>query len=120
MVTDERLTDLVERFGRSHAQAAWDAGLAAIAQIDAIVNDLALDCDFAWVPGYLHAPIGQLAGDAAGTMRKEAALASELGFDAAAVDEVPFVGGPGIRFEHQARFHPRKYLAGLATAIQDR
>src|SRR4030081_3705793 len=34
MVTDGRLSELVERFGRSHAQAAWDAGLAAIAKID--------------------------------------------------------------------------------------
>ena len=34
MVTDLRLTELVDRFGRNHAQAVWDAGLAAIAQID--------------------------------------------------------------------------------------
>ena len=26
--------------------------------------------------------------------------------------QVPFVGGPGVRFDGQARFHPRKYLAG--------
>ena len=57
MVTDERLSALVKRFGRDHAQAAWDAGLAAIAQIDSIVADLELACDFAWVPGYLHAPM---------------------------------------------------------------
>ena len=34
--------------------------------------------------------------------------------------QVPFAGGPGIRFDGQARFHPRKYLAGLARAITDR
>jgi Rieske Fe-S protein len=33
---------------------------------------------------------------------------------------VPFAGGPGIRFSGQARFHPRKYLAGVARAISDR
>src|SRR6188768_2964438 len=27
MVTDARLSDLVRRLGRSHAQAVWDAGL---------------------------------------------------------------------------------------------
>src|SRR5262245_17402156 len=37
MVTDARLTDLVDRVGRSHAQAVWDAGLAAAVQIDGIV-----------------------------------------------------------------------------------
>ena len=33
MVTDTRLSELVSAFGRDHAQAAWDAGLAAISQI---------------------------------------------------------------------------------------
>ena len=37
MVTDRRLTELASDFGRDHAQAVWDAGLAAIVQIDAIV-----------------------------------------------------------------------------------
>src|ERR1700732_4918242 len=39
LVTDLRLTELVDRFGRNHAQAVWDAGLAAIAQIDTIIRD---------------------------------------------------------------------------------
>ena len=34
MVTDARISGLVKRFGRNHAQAAWDAGWAAIATID--------------------------------------------------------------------------------------
>jgi glycine/D-amino acid oxidase-like deaminating enzyme/nitrite reductase/ring-hydroxylating ferredoxin subunit len=120
MVTDRRLTELVKTFGRDQAQAAWDAGLAAIAQIHSIVADLEIDCDFAWVPGYLHPPIGQPAGDSAASFQDEAALARDLGFDAAFVSEVPFVGGPGVRFSDQARFHPLKYLAGLTRAIADR
>ena len=119
MVTDQQLSALVKRFGRDHAQAAWDAGLAAIGQIDAIAGELSLDCDFAWVPAYLHAPIDQPDADIA-TLRDEATLAAELGFDAAFLDEVPFAGRPGIRYDNQARFHPRKYLAGLARAISDR
>ena len=39
MVTDARLTALAKRFGHDHAQAVWDAGLAAIATIDE-VDDL--------------------------------------------------------------------------------
>jgi len=119
MVTDEPLSALVKRFGRDHAQAAWEAGLAAIAQIESIVADLDLSCDFAWVPGYLHAPPHGTADERA-SLREEALLASELGFDASFVDEVPVAGRPGIRFDSQARFHPRKYLAGLARAITDR
>src|SRR4051794_12555636 len=120
MVTDQRLTDLASHFGKNHGQALWDAGLAAISTIDGIIHDLDIDCDFAWVPGYLHAPIGDRANQVAESLREEASLAAELGFDAAFVDDVPFVGGPGVRFADQARFHPRKYLAALARAITDR
>jgi glycine/D-amino acid oxidase-like deaminating enzyme/nitrite reductase/ring-hydroxylating ferredoxin subunit len=119
MVTDWQLNELVDAHGRDHAQAVWDAGLAAIGQIAANVVDLAIECDFAWVPGYLHAPLGANGHNAA-AFQKEAAIARELGFDAEFVDAVPFVGGPGVRFVDQARFHPRKYLAALARAITDR
>ena len=119
MVLDKSLTDLAAHFGRDHAQAAWDAGLAAIAQIDATVRAEAMTCGFEWVPGYLHAPPG--AGDAGREkFEEEAKLAAELGFDAAFVEQVPFVGGPGVRFDGQARFHPRKYLSSLARAAESR
>ena len=121
MMTDQPLSALVKRFGRDHARASWDAGLAAIAQIDSIATELDLACDFAWVPGYLHPPMSQPGGDKEQqSLREEAALASELGFDVSFLDAVPFAGGPGIRLDGQARFHPRKYLAGLARAIADR
>ena len=55
-VTDTRLSALARSFGADHARATWDAGLAAIAQIDGIVRTEAIECGFAWVPGYLHAP----------------------------------------------------------------
>src|SRR5689334_12553345 len=64
MVTDRSLTELAKAFGRDHARAVWDAGLAAIEQIATAVDDLAIDCDFAWVPGYVHAPIGGEPNDA--------------------------------------------------------
>jgi len=115
MVTDDRLTDLEERFGRLHAQAVWDAGLAAMAQIDSIVREHDIDCSLEWVDGYLHAPDGGKSD--ADQFRAEAALAHDRGFDATFVADVPFVGGPGIRFDNQLRFHPRRYLAGLAKAI---
>jgi glycine/D-amino acid oxidase-like deaminating enzyme/nitrite reductase/ring-hydroxylating ferredoxin subunit len=115
MATDTRLGELVNRFGRHHAQAAWDAGLAAIAQIDAIVREHRIQCAFEWVDAYLHAPVADVNRWVA-EFEEEAALARELGFDAAFVREVPLVRGPGIRFDGQARFHPREYLKGLVEA----
>lgn len=53
-------------------------------------------------------------------MAHEAALASDLGFDASFIDDVPFVHRPGVIFNEQGRFHPRKYLAGLAKVLRSR
>lgn len=119
MVTDLRMAELIATFGRDHAQAVWDAGLAAMATIDAIVRAEKIDCDFAWVPGYLHAPHG-IPSETGQQFRDEAVAAASLGFDATFAADVPFVGGPGVRFGRQARFHPRKYLAGVAQAVADR
>ena len=74
MVTDEWLTDLVKNFGRDHAQAVWEAGLAAIAQIDTVIRDERLSCDFEWVPGYLHQAPGTQRDDTQ-ALQQEASLA---------------------------------------------
>jgi glycine/D-amino acid oxidase-like deaminating enzyme/nitrite reductase/ring-hydroxylating ferredoxin subunit len=117
MVTDRRLSDLVDQLGRSHAQAVWDAGLAAIARIDDIVRQHQIDCAFDWVEGYLHLPQGDTMSKEVERLKHDAELAAELGFDATFVDETPLVGTPGVRVDGQARVHPRRYLAGLAHAL---
>jgi glycine/D-amino acid oxidase-like deaminating enzyme/nitrite reductase/ring-hydroxylating ferredoxin subunit len=117
MVTDARIGELAGRFGKTHAQAVWDAGLAAIGQIDEIVRANELDADFAWVDGFLHAPVGEDTSKTIETLQDDQRLASDLGFDAEWVETVPMMGQPGIRFDGQARLHPRKYLAGLAQAL---
>jgi glycine/D-amino acid oxidase-like deaminating enzyme/nitrite reductase/ring-hydroxylating ferredoxin subunit len=116
-VTDTRLTDLVKAFGKDHAQAGWDAGRAAMAQIRSLVEEQHLDCDYRSVPGYLHAAWKKPAKDEAQLLQKEATLAAELGFDATYTDSVPFANRPGIRFANQAKFHPLRYLAGLLPGI---
>jgi glycine/D-amino acid oxidase-like deaminating enzyme/nitrite reductase/ring-hydroxylating ferredoxin subunit len=115
-VTDVNLSELVKHFGRDHAWAAWDAGLAAIDQIDRIVREEGIECDWSWVPGYMHAP--RDGSDAARRqLEEDARLAADLGFDARFVEAVPFAGTPGVEYEGQARFHPRKYLSALAKLI---
>jgi glycine/D-amino acid oxidase-like deaminating enzyme/nitrite reductase/ring-hydroxylating ferredoxin subunit len=116
-VTDADLGELVKQFGRDHAQALWDAGLAAMLQIDTIVTDEAIDCGWTWLPGYKFAALDADAAKERARLEQEAALASELGFDATYLDAVPFFNRPGVAFEGQARFHPRKYLAALAHGI---
>ncbi|MGI8672484.1 MAG: FAD-dependent oxidoreductase, partial [Luteitalea sp.] len=115
MVTDTLLSELVARFGRDHAQAAWDAGLAAIEQVASIVHERRIDCAFARVDGYLHAP--RVPTVEPPDFEAQARLARDLGFDATYQLEVPGLGRPGVRYADQARFQPLQYLAGLAEAI---
>jgi glycine/D-amino acid oxidase-like deaminating enzyme/nitrite reductase/ring-hydroxylating ferredoxin subunit len=117
MVTDTSLGDLVKGFGRTHAQAVWDAGLAAIAKIDEIVREHDIDAGFEWVDGYIHAPRDEDRADQPEQLKSDAQLASELGFDAEYLASVPLVGRPGVRYGDQARIHPRRYLAGVAKAF---
>ena len=116
MVTDTRISELIKRFGRSHAQAVWDAGLAAIATIDETVraHDIA---GFAWVDGYLHAPLKDDGKAGVDRLEEDAAVARELGFDCEFMESVPLADRPGIRVADQARLQPRLYLAGVAEAF---
>jgi glycine/D-amino acid oxidase-like deaminating enzyme/nitrite reductase/ring-hydroxylating ferredoxin subunit len=116
MVTDEFITDLVKSFGRDTATAVWDAGRLAVNQIEATITAEGIECDFQRVPGFLH---GALAGTdaSADELREQARLAAELGFAASVVADLRPFPAAGVRFENQALFHPRRYLAGLVHAI---
>jgi glycine/D-amino acid oxidase-like deaminating enzyme/nitrite reductase/ring-hydroxylating ferredoxin subunit len=127
-VTDTRPSELVKSFGADHARATWDAGLAAIAQIDGIVRTESIECGFAWVPGYLHAPAPALPSASphqparhgereAASLRDEANQLAELGFDARYLDRVPFMNTPGVEISGQARFNPSQYLAALLARV---
>jgi glycine/D-amino acid oxidase-like deaminating enzyme/nitrite reductase/ring-hydroxylating ferredoxin subunit len=115
-VTDIRLTELVDHFGKDHAQAVWDAQLAAIDTIDRTIWREQIKCQFDWAPAYLFHPTDD-ASSADDDLRREAALSNELGFDAEFVESVPVFNRPGIQFQNQAKFHPRKYLAALLRLL---
>jgi glycine/D-amino acid oxidase-like deaminating enzyme/nitrite reductase/ring-hydroxylating ferredoxin subunit len=116
-VTDLRLSELADNFGKDHAQATWDAGAAAIDQIEAIVREEKIECEFTRIPGYLHAPADGDWASESSKFKEEAKLANELLFDAEYLEAIPHFGVPGIRFANQAKFHPRKYLAGVLEKI---
>jgi glycine/D-amino acid oxidase-like deaminating enzyme/nitrite reductase/ring-hydroxylating ferredoxin subunit len=114
-VTDKRLHTLAKDFGRDHAKAAWEAGAFSIDEIERITQQEAIECNFSRVPGYLHAPVAGGGRDERPHLRKDAKLANDFGFTAAYLDRVPFMNTPGIRFSDQAKFHPLKFLSGLAA-----
>jgi glycine/D-amino acid oxidase-like deaminating enzyme/nitrite reductase/ring-hydroxylating ferredoxin subunit len=115
-VTDLGLQQLVRSHGRDHAQAVWDAGLAAIHQIHEIISAENIACEFKRVPAYIHSSIIDDKDETA-ELKREAELAQELGFPVDFVAEVPVFGREGIRVANQAKFHPLMYLADLMTRI---
>ncbi len=116
-VTDVELQQLVRNFGENHAQAAWDAGAAAIDEIERIVQEERIDCEFVRVPAYLHAPGDAPSKKEASSLKKEADCAAKFGFDATYLDSAPYFDLPAVRFANQAKFHPRKYLRSLVAKI---
>jgi len=116
-VTDVGLQQLVRNFGKDHAQAAWDAGAAAIDEIERIVEEEGSDCDFTRVPAYLHVRVDGSSKKEASLLRKEADLAAKLGFDAVYLNSAPYFDLAAVRFANQAKFHPRKYLRSLVAKI---
>ena len=121
-VTDVQLQQLVRNFGKDHAQAAWDAGAAAIDEIQKIVGEDEIQCEFARVPAYLHARVGTSSKKESSSLKKEADLVAKLGFDVAYLNSAPYFNLPTVRFANQAKFHPRnifdRWLRKFLTAVR--
>jgi glycine/D-amino acid oxidase-like deaminating enzyme/nitrite reductase/ring-hydroxylating ferredoxin subunit len=116
-VTDVGLQQLVRKFGKDHAQAAWETGEAAINEIERIVEQEGIECEFTRVPAYVHVRVDGSSKKEAASLKKEADLAVKLGFDAAYLNSAPYFNLPAVRFANQAKFHPRKYLRSLVAKI---
>jgi glycine/D-amino acid oxidase-like deaminating enzyme/nitrite reductase/ring-hydroxylating ferredoxin subunit len=115
---DMRLHELIRNFGKPAARDVWDAGLAAIDQIAAIVEKKNIDCDFSRQDGFLHAPAGTAAtSEIIEELKREIRAAEELGIPAHYEESIPFFNVPGVRFPGQARFHPLRYLSALVSKI---
>src|SRR5262245_54292142 len=113
---DDRFTEIEKWHGERGAFLARESHAAAINRIESIAQELKIDCDFVRANGYLFlAP-----GDEQELLDAELAAARRSGAMAEMVPRAPieYDTGPAILFPNQARFHPLKYLAGLAEAIK--
>jgi glycine/D-amino acid oxidase-like deaminating enzyme/nitrite reductase/ring-hydroxylating ferredoxin subunit len=113
---DDRFTEIEKWHGERGAFLAAESHTAAINRIEAIINELKIDCDFVRVNGYLFlAP-----EDEPIILERELAAARRAGLLADMVPRAPIdnATGPAICFPNQARFHPLKYLAAVAEAFK--
>jgi glycine/D-amino acid oxidase-like deaminating enzyme/nitrite reductase/ring-hydroxylating ferredoxin subunit len=116
---DDRFSTLEQRFGERGARLVAESHAAAIDWIEATVRELAIDCDFRRVDGYLIAAPGRPAGKPQRELDRELVAAQRAGLDVERVDRapLPFDAGPALRFARQAQFHPLRYLRGLAAGV---
>lgn len=114
---DDRYTELERLHGMLGARLAAESHTAAIDQIERIVRDEQIDCDFARLDGYLfNAP-----GKPEELLRQELKAAHRAGLtDVEWAERAPLVSyptGPALLFPRQGQFQPVKYLAGLVRGI---
>ena len=114
---DDRYVDLERLHGEKGARLAAESHSAAINQIERIVREEQIDCDFERVDGYLFVP----PGESSDILDREMAAAQQAGLtDVHMVARAPitsFDTGRTLCFPWQAQFHPLKYLAAVAQAI---
>src|SRR6266481_7196910 len=76
-VADVELHELADNFGNDHAQGAWDAGAAAIDEIERIVWEEGIECEFTRVPAYVHVCVDGFSQNDISELKKEAGLAAK-------------------------------------------
>jgi glycine/D-amino acid oxidase-like deaminating enzyme/nitrite reductase/ring-hydroxylating ferredoxin subunit len=117
---DERYSKIAHMHGEKGAQLAADSHTKAIDQIEAIVAEEQIDCEFERLDGYLFVP----PGDDPSALDVELEAAHRAGLTSVSrVARAPLSSydtGPCLLFPRQGQFHPMKYLAGLARAIERR
>lgn len=105
---------LIQTMGEEKARQYADANEQAVAAYKKWVAEEGIDCDFEEKSAYLY-------GDCTGQLQKEAEAAAALGLPASYVEErevpLPFPVGGAVRFEHQAQFHPLKFIKALADSL---
>lgn len=114
---DDRFYKLAHLHGAKGAKLAAQSHQAAIDLIEHIIETEHIDCDFERVDGYLFSPPANSIDE----LKQEYDAALDAGCTVYMLERAPLVNfetGPALKFANQAQFHPLKYLAGLAKAIQ--
>ena len=116
-VLDERYYNLEQIHGEEGARLAAESHMTAINRMETIIASEGIDCDFERLNGYLF----RIEVSPEDELVRALAAAQRAGNDAALVNNAPrpsLDAGKCLLFPNQAQFHPLKYLAGLARAIQ--
>ena len=104
---------LIKQFGEMLARQYADANQKAIGEYRRLARTLGADCMLEDRPAYLYST---QTGD---ILREEAHAARALGIEAEFTTSttLPFEVKGAVRFEHQAQFHPLRFLEAAARQV---
>ncbi|MGZ8998023.1 MAG: FAD-dependent oxidoreductase [Allosphingosinicella sp.] len=116
---DDFYSELIRVRGEDEARLYYRSQVAAVDRIEAICREEGIECGFRRLDGYLipteKGPIADL--------REEYDACQAIGVPVEWADNAPIPdlrSGRCLRFPGQGRFHPTRYLGGLAAAIEAR
>ncbi len=106
---------LLHTFGLEFAKSYLDANEEAIRNIDNIITEENIECDFEWQDSFVYTDLEEEVIK----IKNEVASVNSLGFPAKFVEDIPlpFSTLAAIQFPKQAQFHPLKYIHGLVNCI---
>jgi glycine/D-amino acid oxidase-like deaminating enzyme/nitrite reductase/ring-hydroxylating ferredoxin subunit len=114
---DDRYSVLERLHGAEGARLAARSHRAAMDLIEQVCREESIECDFTWLDGYLFP--GAESGEA--DLAQELEAAQRAGVQVEWADDAPFAPfgeSRGLRFARQGRFHPLRFLEGLAARIE--
>jgi glycine/D-amino acid oxidase-like deaminating enzyme/nitrite reductase/ring-hydroxylating ferredoxin subunit len=116
---DDRFSEVEKIHGVAGSRVAYESHAAAIDLIESTAREEKINCDFARLDGLLF-PMP----DGPEVLDEELAAARRAGFvGVERLESVRIAGreqGPCLRFPNQGRFHPLKFLYGLAAVLERR
>ena len=107
---------LTSSFGQEGAHAYGEANEASIERVGALCEEYGIDCDFERTANYTYTESeGELS-----LIEAEVQAAKRVGLPATYTEEsdLPYPIRAAVRFDGQARFHPRKWCLGLAQVVE--
>lgn len=109
---DTDLSELEKTFDAETARLVWQSGQAAIGAIDNIAREEGISCEFVRCPGKIYANNPKEFE----SLEKDQRTAEKLGLQTLLKDgeELPFKNNGYLEIPNQAKFHPLKFLYGLA------
>ncbi len=112
---DTDLSNLKSMFGARKARLVWESHQKAVDELEAIAQTEDIACDFKRVPLYIYASDEKEFE----VLEKDFETAQALGMEAllqGGANALPFPNAGYLELPRQAKFHPLKFLTGVAKA----